>query len=98
MHALAPRVVERRMAALELDSPFLLRSVEPRLDSATGRNIEGLRRLGKRIAFELEGGLFLVFHLMIAGRFKWSAGTPTADRKRGARSSALLTIRFAHGT
>jgi formamidopyrimidine-DNA glycosylase len=97
LHALEPRVVGRRIDAIELGSPFLLRSVEPRLDRATGRLVEGLRRLGKRIAFELEGGLFLVVHLMIAGRFKWSE-KPAADRKRGVRPSALLTMRFAHGT
>jgi formamidopyrimidine-DNA glycosylase len=98
IHALEPRIVGRRIEAIELGSPFLLRSVEPRLDQAAGRTIEGLRRLGKRIAFELDGGLFLVFHLMIAGRFKWSDKKPAADRKRGARPSALLTIHFAHGT
>ena len=98
LHALGPRVVGHRIDAIELGSPFLRRSVEPPLDRATGRTVEGLRRLGKRIAFELEGGLFLVFHLMIAGRFKWSEEKPPPDRKRGARPSALLTIRFAHGT
>jgi len=98
LHALEPRVVGRRIDAIELGSPFLLRSVEPRLDRAIGRTVEGLRRLGKRIAFELNGGLFLVVHLMIAGRFKWSEAKPAPDRKRGARPSALLTIRFAHGT
>ncbi len=98
LHALEPRVVGRRIEAIELGSPFLLRSVEPRLDSATGRMVEGLRRLGKRIAFDLEGGLFLVFHLMIAGRFKWSEQAPAAARTRGVRSSALLAVRFAHGT
>ena len=98
IHALEPRVVGRRIEAIELGSPFLLRSVEPPLDRATGRTVEGLRRLGKRIAFELEGGLFLVFHLMIAGRFKWSDDKPAAVRKRSARPSALLTIRFSHGT
>jgi formamidopyrimidine-DNA glycosylase len=98
LHALEPRVVGRRIDAIELGSPFLLRSVEPPLDRATGRTVEGLRRLGKRIAFELDGGLFLVFHLMIAGRFKWSEKPPAADRKRSARPSALLTIRFAQGT
>jgi len=97
IHALEPRVVGHRIEAIELGSPFLLRSVEPRLDQAAGRTIDGLRRLGKRIAFELDGGLFLVFHLMIAGRFKWSEKPPPA-RKIGVRPSALLTIRFAHGT
>ena len=97
LHALAPRVVGRRIEALELGFPFLLRSVEPPLSRATGRTIVGLRRLGKRIVFELEGDLFLVVHLMIAGRFKWSDKAPAA-RKPGARSAALLTMRFAHGT
>jgi formamidopyrimidine-DNA glycosylase len=97
LHALEPRIVGRRIEAIELGSPFLLRSVEPRLDEAVGRTIEGLRRLGKRIAFELEGGLFLVFHLMIAGRFKWSDQKPAPNRPRSARPSALLTIQFAHG-
>jgi formamidopyrimidine-DNA glycosylase len=97
IHALEPRVVGRRIEAIELGSPFLLRSVEPRLEQAVGRTIQGLRRLGKRIAFELEGGLFLVVHLMIAGRFKWSDEQPAAARKPSARPSALLTIRFAHG-
>jgi len=98
IHALEPRVVGRRIDAIELGSPFLLRSVEPRLDLATGRTIVGLRRLGKRIAFELDGGLFLVFHLMIAGRFKWSDKKPSVERARSARPSALLTIHFPHGT
>ena len=80
LHALEPRVVGRRIESIELGSPFLLRSVEPRLEQAAGRTVEGLRRLGKRIAFELDGGLFLVFHLMIAGRFKWSEKPPPAPR------------------
>jgi formamidopyrimidine-DNA glycosylase len=50
-------------------SPFLLRSVEPPLAAARGRRLAGCRRLGKRIVWELEGELYLVFHLMIAGRF-----------------------------
>lgn len=98
IHALQPRIVGRRIDSIELGSPFLLRSVEPPLDRAIGRTIVGLRRLGKRIAFELDGELFLVFHLMIAGRFKWTEKKPAADRKRSARPSALLTIRFDHGT
>jgi formamidopyrimidine-DNA glycosylase len=98
IHALEPRVVGRRIEAIELGSPFLLRSVEPRLDCATGRTIQGLRRLGKRIAFALDGDIFLLFHLMIAGRFKWTEKPPAVVRKRTARPSALVTIRFAHGT
>ena len=98
LHALQPRIVGRRIDAIELGSPFLLRSVAPPLDRAVGRTIVGLRRLGKRVAFELEGELFLVVHLMIAGRFKWAAGQPRVAPKRSARPSALLTMRFEHGT
>jgi formamidopyrimidine-DNA glycosylase len=98
IHALEPRVVGQRIEAIELGFPFLLRSVDPPLQSAVGRTVVGLRRLGKRIAFALDGDRFLVFHLMIAGRFKWSEPKPAAMRKPGTRSAALLTMRFAHGT
>jgi formamidopyrimidine-DNA glycosylase len=98
LHALTPRVVGRRIEAIELGSPFLLRSVEPKLEQAVGRTVIGLRRLGKRIAFELDGGLFLVIHLMIAGRFKWSDEKAPIARRPTARPSALLTIAFEHGT
>ena len=97
IHALQPRIVGRRIEAIDLGFPFLLRSVEPPLDRATGRTILALHRLGKRTAFELEGELFLVFHLMIAGRFKWvDAGGRTPAR--AGKNRALLSIRFDHGT
>jgi formamidopyrimidine-DNA glycosylase len=68
--------IERRVrgALLErvrLASPFVVRSFDPPIASAAGKRVLGLRRLGKRIVFELEGDLFLVVHLMIAGRFLW---------------------------
>jgi formamidopyrimidine-DNA glycosylase len=56
---------------VRLKSPFLLRSVQPPLSAAQGRVVRGTRRLGKRIVIELEGELFLVLHLMIAGRLHW---------------------------
>jgi formamidopyrimidine-DNA glycosylase len=71
IHALRPRIVGRRVTGVRLASPFLLRSVDPPLDAVHGRTIVDLHRLGKRIAIETEGELFLVFHLMIAGRFRW---------------------------
>ena len=71
IHALEPRVVGETVEKVRLASPFLLRSVEPPIQEAENRKVLGLRRLGKRIVFELEGDLFLVFHLMIAGRFRW---------------------------
>ena len=91
--ALAPRVVGQRLEAVQLGSPFLLRSVEPPLVEATGKRVLGLRRLGKRIVFELDGGLFLVLHLMIAGRLHW--------RPRGAKvggKTALAAFDFPGGT
>ena len=71
LHALEPRVVGETLEKVRLASPFLLRSVDPPIPEAENRKVLGLRRLGKRIVFELEGDLFLVFHLMIAGRFRW---------------------------
>src|SRR5512146_1966786 len=69
--ALEPRVLGRELVRIRLASPFLLRSVDPRLGDAGGRLVVGLRRLGKRIVFDLEGDLHLVLHLMIAGRLHW---------------------------
>ncbi len=78
---------------VRLKSPFLLRSVTPPLGEAEGRLVTGLRRLGKRIVFALEGDLFLVLHLMIAGRLRW--------RKRGAGlpgRMGLAAFDFPQGT
>ena len=73
IEALDRRVTGRRLERVRLASPFLLRSVDPPLAEAGGRVVTGLLRLGKRIVFALEGGLFLVLHLMIAGRLRWEA-------------------------
>ena len=71
LNALKPRIVGRRVTGVRLASPFLLRSVDPPLSAIEGTTIVGLQRLGKRIVIEAEAELFLVFHLMIAGRFRW---------------------------
>ncbi len=71
LRALGPRVLGRRLEAVRLGSPFLLRSIAPPLRHAEGRTVEGLARIGKRIVLELEGELFLVLHLMVAGRLHW---------------------------
>ncbi|HZN03102.1 MAG TPA: DNA-formamidopyrimidine glycosylase family protein [Candidatus Polarisedimenticolia bacterium] len=73
IEALEARVRGRRLEAIRLRSPFLVRSVDPPIAAAEERLVERLVRLGKRIAFALEGDLFLVLHLMIAGRLKWGA-------------------------
>src|SRR5919106_521271 len=93
LHALAPRVVGQRVIRVRLASPFLLRSIDPPLSAIEGRKIVALRRLGKRIVFEAEGELFLVFHLMIAGRFRWKPPGSKIPGKVG-----LLAIDFDHGT
>ena len=59
------------LSRIRLKSPFLVRTADPPLSSAQGRKLLSVRRLGKRLVFELEGELFLVIHLMIAGRFHW---------------------------
>ena len=68
---LTRRLGGRTLERVRVASPFLLRTVAPPLSAAEGRTIRGVRRLGKRVVFELEGGPFLAVHLMIAGRFRW---------------------------
>jgi formamidopyrimidine-DNA glycosylase len=71
VEALERRIVGRRLAEIRLNSPFVLRTVAPPLAEVQGRRVIGVRRLGKRIVIALEGELFLVLHLMIAGRLRW---------------------------
>jgi formamidopyrimidine-DNA glycosylase len=93
LRALEPRIVGRRVAGVRLANPFLLRSVEPPLSAVEGRQVVGLRRLGKRVVIEADGQLFLVFHLMIAGRFRWKPPGATIPGKVG-----LLALDFENGT
>jgi formamidopyrimidine-DNA glycosylase len=73
IECLRPRIEGQVLERIRLFSPFLLRTVDPPLATATGRQVTGLRRLGKRIIVALHGDLFLVLHLMIAGRLHWKA-------------------------
>ena len=68
---LTPRVVNQTLQRVIVRSPFLVRTFEPPISEAAGKRVLALRRMGKRIVFQLEGGLFLVIHLMFAGRFRW---------------------------
>lgn len=91
--ALESRILGRPLEKVRLGSPFLLRTVEPPLVAFEGRRIEGLRRIGKRIVWEFGDAHFLVFHLMIAGRFQW--------KKRGASVAGRLVqaaFDFPNGT
>ena len=83
---LAPRVVNQTLERVVVRNPFVVRSVDPPLSAAAGKRVTGLRRLGKRIVFELEGGLFLVVHLMIAGRFRWKPPGTKPPGKLGLAS------------
>ena len=68
---LTPRILHQPLLRLDVRSPFVLRSVDPPPSALEGRRVIGLTRMGKRIVFSLEGDLFVVIHLMIAGRFRW---------------------------
>lgn len=91
--ALRPRVVGRPLQRVRLASPFLLRSVVPPLREAEGRTVTAVTRLGKRLVFALEGELFLVLHLMIAGRLRWRAAAAPVPKKVG-----LAAFDFPEGT
>src|ERR1700722_18153152 len=71
--ALESRIIDRPLEQIRLASPFLLRTARPPLASVEGRIVRELRRVGKRIAIGFENGLWLVLHLMIAGRLHWRA-------------------------
>jgi formamidopyrimidine-DNA glycosylase len=93
LQALDARVRGRPLLGVRLASPFLLRSVDPPLAAFTGLEVKGLGRVGKRLVFAFDGGLFLVLHLMIAGRLHW--------KEKGARPPGkigLAAFDFADGT
>ena len=76
IEALEGRVLGEPLRQVRLASPFLLRSVDPPVSAAVGKHVIKLRRIGKRIVLELEDDLFLVLHLMIAGRLHWRSPAP----------------------
>jgi formamidopyrimidine-DNA glycosylase len=92
LEALEPRVVGKILHAVRLKSPFLVRTFQPPITAVEGRRVVGLRRLGKRVVFEFDGGLFLVLHLMIAGRLRWRDEPPKTGSK-----AALAVFDFETG-
>ena len=70
--ALVPRIVGKELQAIRLASPFVLRSVSPRVADLVGHRITGVTRIGKRIVLALDPDLYAVIHLMVAGRFRWA--------------------------
>lgn len=93
IRALEPRVVGQRLEQVRVASVFLLRTVDPPLEAAHGRVVRAVRRVGKRIAFGLDNDIWLVLHLMIAGRLHWKpAGAKLAGK------NALAAFDFASGS
>jgi formamidopyrimidine-DNA glycosylase len=93
VESIASRVAGQPLLGVRVASPFVVRTFDPPLGAASGRRVLEVRRLGKRIVFVLEGGLFLVIHLMIAGRLKWL--------ERGAKipgKVGLAALDFPSGT
>jgi formamidopyrimidine-DNA glycosylase len=95
VESLAARLLGEPLVAYAIKSPFVLRTVDPSLDAAVGVPVTSVERLGKRIVLGFDGEIFLVVHLMIAGRFRWlKAGA----RKRIPPRLALAELEFAPGT
>lgn len=92
VEALQRRIVGQPIEEIRLSTPFLLRTVDPPLAELVGKRVTGIERLGKRIAIVVEGDLFLVIHLMIAGRLHWKARGAKAGRK------GLADFVFPNGT
>ena len=90
---LATRILGKPIVAVEIANPFVLRSVTPPIGSVVGRKVVDLRRMGKRVVLGVEGDLFIVIHLMIAGRLRWRA-----PGKRLPGKLALAAFSFSDGT
>jgi len=93
LESLQARVLHQRLERVRVSSPFLLRSVSPRPEEVEGRRIVGLSRMGKRVVIEVEGDIFLGFHLMIAGRFHWKKTS-----RRTWRRGDLAAFDFSTGS
>jgi formamidopyrimidine-DNA glycosylase len=94
VEALERTVAGHRLEAVKLSSPFVLRSYDPPLAAVEGRTVRGVRRIGKRLVLDLGDALFIVIHLMIAGRLRWRA----QGQKPGVGAKIVLaTFQFDHG-
>jgi formamidopyrimidine-DNA glycosylase len=92
LEALERHVVGRPLERIRIASPFVLRSYDPPIEAAAGRTVKGVRRIGKRIVLDLGDDLFLVLHLMIAGRLRWR---PPSQK---SVAGVVASFHFAHGT
>ena len=102
IEALEPRVLGHELAAVRIASPSVLRTFDPPYDAAVGKNVNALHRVGKRIVFEFEEAVFLVIHLMVAGRLRWEAPGKAIPKKVGLAAldfedgALLLTEQGTH--
>jgi len=95
LEALDRHIAGKRLERVTLFSPFVLRSVDPPIDAIAGQTVQATRRIGKRIVLAFADDVFLVLHLMIAGRLRWRA----PDQKLGIGKKLILaTFTFEHGT
>jgi formamidopyrimidine-DNA glycosylase len=95
LEALTREIVGRRLERIHLLSPFVLRSVDPPITSLQGQTVRGVRRIGKRIVLEFADHVFLVIHLMIAGRLRWR---PPGQKPGMGPKMLLASFEFEHGT
>jgi formamidopyrimidine-DNA glycosylase len=93
IEALERRILGRVLEGIQIRGPFLLRTVKPPMEAIQGHTVTELRRVGKRIALKFDNGLWLVIHLMIAGRLHWSEKRVTPDGRR-----TLAALDFDSGT
>ncbi len=93
LNALEPRVVGHDLCGFRLQSPFLLRTVDPAPSEGVGRQVASVGRIGKRIVMSMDNDVHYVVHPMIAGRFSWAAAGAALDRRSG-----LAAWDFEHGT
>ena len=103
IEALEKRIQDRRLQRAHIASLFLLRTAEPPLSSVEGKRVVQLRRLGKRICFGFEGDLWLVLHLMIAGRLHWKESKANVERSKTSKTNlsnrrVLAAFDFDSGT
>jgi formamidopyrimidine-DNA glycosylase len=98
LEALEERILNQTLQAVRIVSPFLLRTANPPVTAASGKKVLQLRRLGKRICIGLEGDLWLVLHLMIAGRLRWRPLAPNAARPKISPPRGLAAFDFPNGS
>ena len=93
LHALRPRIVNRRLERVRIASPFLVRTVDPPVSALEGRSVRDLERIGKRIVWAFDDEIYCVIHLMIAGRFRWKPRGAAIPGRLG-----LAAFDFPEGT